>query len=177
MIKEKDYPHFCYPEGKEKFEAFCRDFYIDGKGNLPRYKEYLYFREDEPNSFLQDMATKTVCDHPSIWFHNDKATDQRLYYVVFQSYGDVNTIIKEMQASKKFIQTCAENGFEVELYSNHKYEWHNKNMVTVVVRLNRHNKPIKLPNSYYVEVNIRDATPGAYQLFNFTFVDKKGKVA
>ena len=174
MIKEKDYPYFCYEEGKEKFERFVRDYNIRGRAKLPRRKQYFYFREEEKISFIHDQAMRTTCDHPSIWYSASEE-GERIYHIVFQSYGTTETVLQEMRRSALFIPECMVSRCHVTIYSNEKYNWHNDGMVTIIVTLKTREYIMPARNLLYVEENEHDREK--YQLHSFIIADSNHEAA
>lgn len=153
MIKEKDYPYFCQPEGKEKFEQFVKDFHIDKEGKIPRHIRYFYFRDEEPDSYLQDRGMMGVCDHPSVWAFGGTR------YVVFQSYDSLEQILTALQENPKFISNCMEYNHAVDIYLDGRYNWHRNNNIFILVTLDMYSDPKYLGTGWYsVNIHNKDGT-------------------
>ncbi len=128
MIKEKDYPYFCKPEGKEKFERFIRDFKICAPSKLPNAAHYSFCRKQHYIG-----SCDAVFDHPSFWM-----TDEihRKYYAVYQSYLDKNTVLERLSKDKNFRFCAFRYGYKTKIFTNEEYSWHNDNMTFILIQLN-----------------------------------------
>lgn len=132
MIKEKYYPYFCQPDGKEKFERFVRDFNIVKKDKIRRHEQYSYFCDRKVNCYLNDRMMRSVCDHLSVWSSEEER------YVVFQSYKNLEQILADLREYPKFILNCIKYGHAIDIYTDEKYNWHNDNNIFILVTLDKY---------------------------------------
>lgn len=135
MVKEKDYPFFCFDEGKEKFERFVRDFNITAPTKLPRKEKFRFWREDRHPGY-----EKGAFDHISFWKGYDKQYRDDIYYVVSQCYGDLKETIKDLQNDMQLRYFTDKWKYKITVYDNDKYNWYDENMVFIVFQLN---EPLK----------------------------------
>lgn len=149
MIKEKDYPHFCKPEGKEKFEAFVKDFNIVGSSKLPRSKHYEFFKD---GSYLNTEGSSAF-DHVSFWQGEENWHD--VYYAVSQYYGTAEMAIEELRKHKRLARAAYKYGYKVTVYDNSKYNWHNDNTVFILFQLNDPKNPFYEPEPPELEIEIK----------------------
>jgi len=128
LIKEKDYPTFTEPIGKDKFEDFVRDFKIFAPSKLPHAKQYRFFRE-----LFWDNPASEWCDHLSLWMTDEV---NRTYYAVVQPYMNKDEIMEKLDNDKTFKFCALYYKYKITVYTNHRYNWHNDNATFILIQLN-----------------------------------------
>ena len=129
MIKEQDYPNFCKPEGKEKFEQFVKDYKICAPSKLPRSAHYELFREARS----PERKNNSVFDHMSFWM-TDKI--HRVYYAVSQPYANKESAMQALQNDIPLRRAAAKYGYKISLFDDERYNWHNDGCVFILFQLN-----------------------------------------
>lgn len=118
MIKEKDYPYFAKPEGKEKFEQFVKDFKITATTILPRSKHLTFFKDRQ---YMNTNLYPDALDHVSFWKKEDLHTHKTTYYAVSQSYDKKENVIKVLQENEHLRKLAFQYGYKITIYDNEKY--------------------------------------------------------
>ena len=133
-MKEKDYPPCCY-NGKEKFEAFCRDFKIYAPSKLPHAEQYNFFRDE----YYFGSDHPEIFDHASFWMTEER---DRIYYAVLQPYMDRDKAIKTLQRYIDLRKAAAKYNYKITIYDDGKYSWHGGGCIFILFQLNDPEDPL-----------------------------------
>ena len=134
MIKEQDYPYFCKPNGREKFERFVRDFKICAPSRLLKAAQYELFRNFRYPGYEDGYAY----DHISFWMTDEI---RRIYYVVSQPYSNQELAIQALQNDMPLRRAAAKYNYKIHLFNNGRYNWHNDGCIFILFQLNNPEDP------------------------------------